>query len=114
MTGRAAVSSISAQFRLVPSIGQLLVAALVFRIFCSDVLLPNEGLGSDLRLFENWALTLAQHGPGGFYASAGFADYTPGYLWVLWPMGLLSQAIGSLTHQAPVSVMAAIVKVPGI
>jgi Gpi18-like mannosyltransferase len=97
-----------------PSIGVLLLAGLALRLVIAYVLLPNEGLGSDLRLFEQWAITLAQHGPGGFYANAGFADYTPGYLWVLWPMGLFAQAFGSLTGQAPESVMAAIVKVPGI
>ena len=48
------------------------------------VWLPGEGLGSDLRLFRIWAETLATNGPGGFYQNAGFADYAPGYLWVLW------------------------------
>jgi hypothetical protein len=33
---------------------------------------------------------MAYHGPGPYYESAGFADYPPGFLLVLWPLGLLS------------------------
>ena len=46
------------------------------------------------RTYVSWALTLARARPGGFYANAGFTDYPPGYLYVLWPIGLLADALG--------------------
>ena len=45
------------------------------------------GSAADLGLFNYWADTLAKHGPWGFYARASYADYTPGYLYALWPVG---------------------------
>lgn len=33
-------------------------------------------------------------GPAGFYDTATFCDYPPGYLYLLWPAGLLLNAFG--------------------
>jgi hypothetical protein len=92
----------------------LLLAGLALRLFIAYVLFPGEGLSSDLRLFRVWAQTLAEHGPGGFYGNAGFADYPPGYLWVLWGMGSLANAIAGLTGAASVDLINALMKLPAI
>ena len=44
--------------------------------------------------FRFWANNLAAHGPGGFYARGFFVDYTPGYLYVLWLVGIVGSALG--------------------
>src|SRR5690348_18435756 len=36
--------------------------------------------------------TLAQDGPKAFYSNAGFVDYPPGYMLVLWVVGLVYHA----------------------
>ncbi|HEX9043732.1 MAG TPA: hypothetical protein VF802_01780, partial [Candidatus Limnocylindrales bacterium] len=58
--------------------------------------LPGSGFGVDLAAFRFWAADLAQHGPFGFYDRGFFADYTPGYLYLLWLVGLLGQAVGGI------------------
>ena len=46
--------------------------------------------------FQAWAGDLAAHGPGGFYRPGYFADYTPGYLYVLWLLGIVGNALGGI------------------
>lgn len=53
----------------------------------------------DVAAFTAWAVRLAEVGPPGFYRPGVFVDYLPGYLLVLWPVGLLARAI---PHLAPV------------
>jgi len=55
-------------------------------------ILPHGGFPSDIASFKAWAATLAEHGPRGFYGR-GFADYLPGYLYVLWGVGELTAAL---------------------
>ena len=52
------------------------------------------GFPSDIGVFQGWAFRLADVGPGDFYAPEVFADYPPGYLYVLWPFGELARAFG--------------------
>ncbi len=99
--------------RLAP-IAILLAAGLALRLLIAYVLFPGEGLGSDLHLFGVWAQTLVDHGPGGFYENAGFADYPPGYLWILWPLGLVGNALAGVTGQAPADVISSLIKLPAI
>ncbi len=49
-------------------------------------------LRGSLSSFTAWPLTLAHHGLSGFYANVGIADHTPHYLWILWSVGLFTQA----------------------
>ncbi len=72
----------------------LLLGALALRLTIAYILFPASGFESDLSTYVSWAMTMAREGPGGFYANAGFIDYPPGYLLVLWPIGFLSQALG--------------------
>ena len=73
----------------------LLAAGLAFRLIIA-YLLPGSGFASDLSSFQGWASDLARNGLHGFYERPGFHDYTPGYLYVLWLIGLVGQAAGGI------------------
>ena len=92
----------------------LLAVGLVWRLALAYLIIPGVGLQADLDLFRDWALTLADKGPGAFYASSSFADYTPGYLWFLWPLGLIAKAIGIACNVDPRLVAGSMVKLPAI
>jgi hypothetical protein len=78
-------------------IAALVAIGLIFRLILAYGIdgLRGSGFGADLGLFNYWADTLAQHGPWGFYANASYADYTPGYLYALWPVGVLREVLGA-------------------
>ena len=71
----------------------LLALGLALRLIIAYVLLPGSGFKVDLGSFSGWALELARNGPWGLYDRPIFVDYTPGYLYVLWALGLVSQAL---------------------
>ena len=68
-------------------------------------LLPGSGFGVDLGAFQSWAGNLASEGPYGFYGRDFFHDYTPGYLYVLYLVGLVGNALGGVS---------VLIKVPAI
>ena len=72
----------------------LLALGLALRIIIAYVLLPGSGFKVDLASFAGWAMELAKNGPWGLYDRAIFVDYTPGYLYVLWGLGIVSEATG--------------------
>jgi hypothetical protein len=76
-----------------PQIAAIMAIGLIVRLILAYGIdgLRGSGFGADLGLFNYWADTLAQHGPWGFYANASYADYTPGYLYALWPVGILRE-----------------------
>ena len=71
---------------------------LVFRLIMAYGVegLRGSGFESDLALFRYWAEELARNGPFGFYERDFFADYTPGYLYVLWLVGIVGQLVGGV------------------
>ncbi len=73
----------------------LLALGLTFRVIIA-YLLPGSGFANDLGAFQYWASNLASQGPGGFYERDFFHDYTPGYLYVLWVVGLVGQMLGGV------------------
>ncbi|MEO8207490.1 MAG: phospholipid carrier-dependent glycosyltransferase [Chloroflexota bacterium] len=73
----------------------LLALGLIFRVIIA-YLLPGSGFANDISAFQYWASNLASDGPGGFYARDFFHDYTPGYLYVLWAVGLVGQVAGGV------------------
>jgi dolichyl-phosphate-mannose-protein mannosyltransferase len=68
----------------------------------------SAGLSFDVGLFREWSDRLVERGPSRFYEPGYFADYPPGYLYVLFVLGKLSR----LLRGEPPSV--AVLKLPGI
>ena len=89
----------------------LIIVGVLLRILFGGLLLPLSGLGNDIGAFTAWAQRLADVGPGAFYESGYFADYPPGYLYVLWLLGTIG---GSLEPLVGVDITPALVKVPGV
>jgi len=77
----------------------------------------GDGFHNDIAAFEAWALTLSEHPLKDFFANTSFADYPPGYFFVLWVVGSLYHSLVSLgvVHADP-SYMAlrVMVKLPAI
>ncbi|MBV9737222.1 MAG: phospholipid carrier-dependent glycosyltransferase, partial [Candidatus Eremiobacteraeota bacterium] len=86
----------------------LLAVGFVVRLF----FVGNTGFQNDVQSFEAWALTLGSHPMSAFYAKAGFADYPPGYFYILWVIGHL---YGPLQHADPSYVwLRFLIKLPAI
>ena len=73
----------------------VLALGLAFRLIIAQ-LYPGTGFGVDLASFQDWAGDLATNGLHGFYERDFFHDYTPGYLYVLYVVGLVGQAAGGI------------------
>ncbi|MEK6277808.1 MAG: hypothetical protein AABM29_07340 [Actinomycetota bacterium] len=81
----------------------MLLAALVLRL----AIAPFGQYEGDITLYRGWGDSLADDGPGNFYATSR-ADHLPGDLWVIWGLGEVvaldsrEQALGT---EAPVLVV---------
>jgi dolichyl-phosphate-mannose-protein mannosyltransferase len=53
----------------------------------------SEGLEFDVGLFRQWSDRLVERGPAHFYEPGYFADYPPGYLYVLFVLGKISRLL---------------------
>ncbi|GAC1613799.1 MAG: hypothetical protein NVS4B5_01470 [Vulcanimicrobiaceae bacterium] len=73
------------------AIAAIVAVALLVRL----ALIPLEGYRDDVAVFASWARELAEHGPGAIYGPGVVppVDYAPGYLYVLWLVGLVRAAI---------------------
>ncbi len=69
------------------------------------------GHSTDILCFSAWAQAMAEHGPSGFYSSGMFADYPPGYMYVLWAMATFQRLFG-LTSNSVLAVL--LIKLPAI
>ena len=96
------------------SLAVLLLVGLLLRLTIAYVLLPGSGFESDIGTFTSWALRLGANGPSTFYANAGFADYPPGYLYVLWLVGGLGSVLAPFAHGDAGAATAALIKLPPI
>ena len=57
-----------------------------------------SGYDVDINCFRSWANRMAETGPAGFYAPdnpSAFCDYPPGYILILWIVGLFGKALGT-------------------
>src|SRR5579863_2218926 len=61
----------------------LLLAGLILRLS----FIGSEGFKTDISTYSAWAIGLAQHGFATFYSTVGFADYPPGYFYMLAAVG---------------------------
>ena len=66
------------------------LAGLLLLIFAAKVFAsPHFQYKIDIGTYQAWAGRLATEGPARFYAPNYFADYPPGYMYVLWGIGAL-------------------------
>src|SRR3989304_706398 len=73
----------------VKAIAVILSAGFLLRLFLASL----PGFDIDLGSFQAWSLQLASRGPWNFYDTGFFADYAPGYLYVLWAIGGLNELL---------------------
>ena len=80
------------------------------------VFLPASGFHNDLQAFEAWALTLTEHPLRDFYTSTSFADYPPGYFFVLLVVGWAYKGLVAVHAIAPdaYNVLGMLAKLPAI
>ena len=71
----------------------------------------NEGFRADVGTFEAWSLTLASHSFSQFYSSTSFADYPPGYFYILWVVG---HVFAALPAHGNYEVLKYLVKLPAV
>ena len=83
-------------------------AALLLRIILAPVI---EGYPTDINCFKGWAWIAAEKGLPGFYLSNAFVDYPPGYIYILYIIGMLGKLF-SLPHNSAIFVV--ILKLPAI
>src|SRR5688500_1373314 len=89
----------------------ILVLGLALRFFIAGVYLPQSGLANDIGAYTAWAMRVASIGPGEFYEAGYFSDYPPGYMYVLWFLGSVGQALAPILGQ---DATRGLVKLPGI
>ena len=77
----------------------LLGAALALRLVLA---LVTEGYPYDMSCFVAWGEKLVAEGPAAFYSEGYFADYPPGYLFVLGLVGLIRGGL-SLSYESPLT-----------
>ena len=101
--GRGITADDAPRRGIVPSIAAILVIGLIVRLIMAygiplfvQTPLAGSGFRNDLDLFRFWASDLGQHGPFGFYDRGFFADYTPGYLYALWAVGVVGSFVGGV------------------
>ncbi|MGI6725994.1 MAG: phospholipid carrier-dependent glycosyltransferase [Christensenellales bacterium] len=75
--------------------GALLLVLLIALLIRFAVAVFAPGFPVDLSAFRAWANDMAQYGPRQFYLQEGHRDYPPGYMLLLWPLGLLGKLSGS-------------------
>ncbi len=85
------------------------LAAIIIRL----LLLPAAGHVTDIATFEAWTQSLIKYGAKQFYGHAGFVDYPPGYMLVLWLSGLAYKA-AFMTGDATHSALRILVKLPAV
>lgn len=72
-------------------LGALFLVGLLIRIVLAQ---GSGGFPFDMSSFAGWAQRLLDVGPWAFYGDDSFADYPPGYLYVLYGLGGLAKATG--------------------
>lgn len=73
----------------------LLLAAFALRLILS-VKVPGHEV--DINCFTGWGSMMLDGGPAKFYVSGNFADYPPGYLYVLWLNSAIANQLGPLSQ----------------
>ncbi|MGC1381763.1 MAG: phospholipid carrier-dependent glycosyltransferase [Candidatus Baltobacteraceae bacterium] len=87
----------------------LLLLGLIVRL----IFLDSQGFKTDIATYVAWALALSQHGFASFYTTIGFADYPPGYFYILALVGHLWRAFFA-PHDPGYAVLRLMVKLPAV
>src|SRR5262249_40449574 len=72
----------------------------------------SSGFETDVRTFEAWAISAHDNGLANFYAKTGFADYPPGYFYILGLIGAIWAPFRA--HDPTYSLLGVLVKMPAI
>jgi Gpi18-like mannosyltransferase len=72
-------------------IAMVLIGAFLLRLL---IAFKNPGYPADMATFIAWALHAADVGLSGFYTDTIFADYPPGYIYVLFIIGQIANGLG--------------------
>ena len=80
----------------------LFASAFVVRLILAAM---YKGHLTDMSCWSGWATAMAEHGPIHFYDSMDFADYPPGYMLILWPIGILLKNFGVPSNPALYSII---------
>ncbi len=91
-----------------PSFILMAVLAVAIRVIAAAVF---EGYSSDIGCFKGWAIAAYERGPANFYTSDMFADYPPGYIYVLWVLGFVRELF---SIDAMGTLFTLIIKLPSI
>lgn len=87
----------------------MLLLGLVIRL----LLIGEQGFTTDVSTFDAWVISLLTNGFGAFYAKTSFADYPPGYFYVLALVGHIWDP-GLRAHDANTAILSDLVKMPAI
>ena len=87
----------------------LVVAGLALRV----LYIGNEGFKSDVSTYMSWALSLSERPFSSFYSTVGFADYPPGYFYILAIVGHFWHAFFA-SRDHGFAALRVLVKVPAI
>lgn len=71
--------------------GIALIVGLLLRIWMG---LTVRGFETDMNTFMSWARHAVEQGLGGFYSEGIFADYPPGYIYILYLLGIIREWLG--------------------
>jgi dolichyl-phosphate-mannose--protein O-mannosyl transferase/Gpi18-like mannosyltransferase len=72
----------------------------------------NPGFQTDVATFEAWTISLLEHGLRNFYAKTSFADYPPGYFYILAIVGQIWSLFRA--HDTSYTILLVLVKLPAI
>lgn len=109
MNANGTIRAAARQSSVVWGLPALLLLGLIVRLF----FINNEGFKTDISTYDAWAIALAKHGFGSFYSTIGFADYPPGYFYILAGVGHIWQAFFA-AHDAGYAFLRDLVKLPAI
>jgi dolichyl-phosphate-mannose--protein O-mannosyl transferase/Gpi18-like mannosyltransferase len=88
-------------------------ALLLLGLFVRLMFVGNEGFKTDVSTYTAWAIALGERGFGSFYSTIGFADYPPGYFYILAAVGHFWRLFFA-AHDPGYAVLRLLVKLPAI
>ncbi len=90
-------------------IAEVLGISFVIKVICCSLYV---GFATDMNCFYSWANRAVEVGFGGFYTEEVFTDYPPGYVYILFGVGLLQKLFGVSSYQDMMAVL--LVKLPAV